>query len=122
MSNLPGTLDTPTNSAMTQLFNGVYYQSVLIDQGSYDLIYGFFLDKTGLAASADSLTQALISIGFSNKVNPTDILKEFDKATTESDIKKILIALFNGSKMPTSKVGYKKNVAQNKWVIRNIVA
>ena len=68
------------------------------------------------------MTQALISIGFSNKVNPTDILKEFDKATTESDIKKILIALFNGSKMPTSKVGYKKNVAQNKWVIRNIVA
>lgn len=119
MSNLPVT--SQEVKALRQLFNGSFYQAVPVDQGSYDIIYGYFLDRTGLAEAADSLTQAIITIGFNNKVNPLDIIKEFEKAPTVSDMKKIMIALFNSSKGPTSKVGYNKGSRVNKWVARNIV-
>jgi hypothetical protein len=107
---------------LRKLFNGTYYQDVPVDQGTFDVIYGYFYDRTGLKEAADSLTQSVLIIGFNNKVNPLDILKEFEKAATVSDLKKIMIAIFNTSKYPTSKIGYNKGQHINKWVSRNIVA
>lgn len=120
MSNLPVT--SQEIKALRQLFNGTFYQAVPVDEGSYSIIYGYFLDKTGVSEAADSLTQAVVTIGFNNKINPLDIIKEFEKAATISDMKKIMIALFNSSKGPTSKIGYNKGSKINKWVARNIVA
>jgi hypothetical protein len=119
MANLPVT--SKETQSLLELFNGSFYQVVPVDEGAYDVIYGFFLDRTGVTEAADSLTQAVITIGFNNKVNSIDIIKEFDKAATISDMKKIMIALFNSSKLPTSKVGYNKGRKINVWVERNIV-
>ena len=119
MANLP--YDNKEAKALRELFNGSFYQTVPIDENTYSVVYGYFLDKTGLKEAADSLTQSIITIGFNNKVNPIDIIKEFDKAASLSDLKKIMIALFNSSKVPTSKVGYSKGPKINKWVFRNIV-
>lgn len=118
MSTLPS-INSEVQS-LRLLFNGLYYQEVPVDEGTYDVIYGFFLDKTGLAEAADSLTQAVLAIGFKNNVNPIDIINDFNKAATVSDLKKIMIALFNGSKSPTSAIGYNKGITSNKWVARNI--
>lgn len=118
MSNLP--ITSNETKALQQLFNGSFYQEVPVGAAAYDVIYGFFLDKTGLKEAADSLTQALITIGFNNRVNPLDIINEFDKTSNNSDLKKLMIAFFNSGKLPTSKVGYNKGVTSNKWVARNI--
>jgi hypothetical protein len=119
-SNLPAT--SSENIANQRIFNGTFFQEIPIDENTHSIVYGFFLGKTGLKESADSLTQSLLSVCYNNKFNPIDILKEFDKATTESNFKKILIGVFNTGRNPTSKIGYSKGTSVNKWVARNIVS
>ena len=119
MNNLPDT--SAETKSLRQLFNGSFYQSVPVDQDTYSIIYGFFLDRTGLEESANALTQAVLTLGYNNKLNPLDVLKEFDKAATQSDFKKVMIALLNTGRIPTSKIGYNRGTVQNKWVVRNIV-
>lgn len=119
-NNLPR--ESTETQALRQLFNGSFYQSVPVDEGTYSIIYGFFLDKTNLADAAEALTQTVLTIGFNNKVNPLDVLKEFDKAATDSDFKKIMIALVNTGRIATSKIGYNRGTNSNKWVQRTIVA
>lgn len=119
-NNLPTT--SSETQSLRQLFNGSFYQSVPVDEGTYSIIYGFFLDRTALPEAAESLTHTTLTIGFNNKVNPLDILKEFDKSATDSDFKKILIALLNTGRVETSKVGYNRGNVVNKWAKRNIIA
>lgn len=119
-NNLPN--DSQETQSLRQLFNGSFYQSVPVDEGTYSIIYGFFLDRTNLPEAAESLTQSILTIGFNNKVNPLDVLKEFDKAATDSDFKKIMIALVNTGRIATSKVGYNRGTTVNKWVQRTIIA
>jgi len=119
MSNLPDTSNQ--TSSLKQLFNGAFYQNINIDQSSYDIIYGFFLDRSGSKEAANSLTSSLVTLGHSNKINPLDLLKEFDKTANESDFKKVLLALFNSGRISTSKLGYNRNVVGNQWVNRTIL-
>ena len=118
MNNLP--TDNNEITAIKKLFNGAFYQNVPVSQGTYDVIYGFFMDRTGLKESADALTQSLLTIASTNRVQPLDILKEFDKAATISDFKKVLIAMFNAGRTPTSKLGYTRGSLTIKWTARNI--
>jgi hypothetical protein len=62
-----------------------------------------------------------VTLGHSNKINPLDLLKEFDKTANESDFKKVLLALFNSGRISTSKLGYNRNVVGNQWVNRTIL-
>ena len=119
MANLPTT--SSESNALKKLFNGAFYQSVMVDDSTYNLIYGFFLDRTGFKESADALSSTLLTLANNQKINPVDILSEFDKATSESDFKKVLIALFNNSRISTSKLGYSLNKTTNKWVDRTIL-
>lgn len=116
-NNLP---NTNQNQNYKQLYNGVFVQAVPIDQNVYDIVYGFFLERTNFKEAADSLTQTLLSLSYNNKVDPLAVLKEFDKATNESDFKKIMISVFNAGRYPSSKIGYNKDSTPNKWVVRNI--
>ena len=119
-NNLP-TVSKETQS-LRQLFNGSFYQNVPVDEGTYSIIYGFFLDRTMLPEAADTLTHTVLTIGFNNKINPLDVLNEFDKAATDSDFKKILVALVNTGRVETSKVGYNRGSVTNKWAQRAIIA
>lgn len=119
MSNLPNT--NQENNNLKQLFNGAFYQNINIDSDSYDIIYGFFLDRTGNKDAANALTSSLITLGSNVKLNPLDLLQDFDKATSESDFKRVLLALFNSGRISTSKLGYNKNVLGNQWVNRTIL-
>lgn len=118
-NNLP---KNDQNLPVKQLFNGSFYQSIPVDENTYSIVYGFFFDRTSLKESADVLTQTLISLSYNNKLNPIDVLKEFDKDTSESNYKKILISVFNAGRYSSSKLGYGKGTTINKWVARNIVA
>lgn len=119
-TNLPTTSQDTTK--LKKIFNGAFYQDVPVDENTYSIVYGFFLGRTGLKESADILTQSLLAVAHNNKLNPIEILKEFDKATTESNFKKILISVFNAGRSNSSKIGYGKGTTTNKWILRNILA
>lgn len=104
------------------LFNGTYYQNIPVSEGVYDLVYGYFLTKTNLKDSADALTQAVLTLSYNTKINALDILNEFDKAPNESDLKKLMISVFNTSRGSTSKIGFSNGTTINRWVSRNIVS
>lgn len=118
--NLP---TTTTNEKVEKIFNGAFYQEVPISENVYSIVYAFFLEKmNGLTDVAESLTQILIAVCYNNSLQPLDILKEFDKATSESSFKRILINVLNTNRYPSSRIGFSRNSATNKWVARNIVA
>ena len=119
ITNVPPSNDA--TESLKQLFNGAFYQTLPVDENTYSVIYGFFLERTNLKDSADALTQTLISLCYNNKINPLSVLTEFDKTTNESNFKKILISVFNTGRTPTSKIGYSQGIQPNKWVARNIV-
>ena len=104
------------------LFNGTYYQNIPVSEGVYDLVYGYFLNKTNLKESADALTQAVLTLSYNTKINALDIINEFEKAPNESDLKKLMISVFNTSRGATSKLGFSDGTTINRWVARNIVA
>ena len=104
------------------LFNGTFYQNIPVSEGVYDLVYGYFLSKTNLKESADALTQSVLTLSYNTKINALDVLKEFDKAPNESDLKKLMISVFNTSRGATSKLGFSNGTVINRWVERNIVA
>jgi len=104
------------------LFNGTFYQNIPVSEGVYDLVYGYFLSKTNLKESADALTQTVLTLSYNTKINALDILNEFDKAPNDSDLKKLMISVFNTSRQSTSKLGFSNGTVTNRWVARNIVA
>jgi hypothetical protein len=118
--NLPSTANT---EKVEKIFNGAFYQEVPMSENVYSVVFAFFLEKmNNLQDVAQSLTQILIAVCYNNNLQPLDILKEFDKATSESSFKRILINVLNTNRYPSSKLGYSRDSATNKWVARNIVA
>jgi hypothetical protein len=120
MSNLPNTSTEVQNNK--RLFNGSFYQVASVTEETYNIVLSFFFERTKDRQSADMLTQSLVTLGYNNKLNPLDILKEFDKPTSDSDLKKVMIAVLNSSRFPTSKLGYQGEILPNKWTSRNIAA
>lgn len=104
------------------LFNGTYYQNIPVNEGVYDLVYGYFLSKTNLEEAADALTQTVLALSYNTKINALDILNEFEKAPSDSDLKKLMISIFNTDRADTSKIGFSNGTTVNRWVARNIVA
>ena len=87
----------------------------------YNQVYAFFKSKTGSDTAAQQLTQNIMILTFNNKLDPLQIIKDFDKAASESDLKTLLIAFFNSLRGPTSKIGYSNTIFTNQWVQRNIL-
>jgi hypothetical protein len=116
MANLPSTTNSTQN-----FFNGYYSQAVNISQDKYGIIFSFFRARTGDDSSAASLTQALITLTYNNNLDALAMLKEFDNATSESEFKKLIIAFFNSTKGPTSKIGYENPRQTNQYVTRTIL-
>ena len=104
------------------LFNGTYYQNIPVSEGVYDLVYGYFFSKTNLKESAEALTQTVLTLSYNTKINALDILNEFEKAPSDSDLKKLMISVFNTGRQSTSKLGFSNGTVTNRWVARNIVA
>lgn len=107
---------------LKDFFNGAFYQSVPVDQNLYDLVYGYFFSITNSKESADVLTQTLLTVSYNSKINALDIIDEFKKSSNDSELKKLMIAVFNTNKDSTNKLGYSSGTTTNKWVARNIVA
>ena len=120
MANLPNSNinpDSPQN-----FFNGYFSQTLNVSSAIYGQVYGFFRERTSNTTVADSLTQALLTLTYNNNLDPLVMVAEFDKAATESDLKKLMIAFFNASKGPTSKIGYHNVRYLNQYVQRSILA
>lgn len=119
MANIPNT-NTDPNSAQT-FFNGYFSQTLQVSAAVYGQVNGFFLARTSSTTVADSLSQALLTLTYNNNLDPLVMIAEFDKAASESDLKKLLISFFNASKGPTSKLGFYNKRHNNQYVQRTIL-
>ena len=113
----------PDSQTQTQeFFNGYYSQQISMNPNVYNQIYSFFVNKTESESAAKQLTQTVMILTYNNNLDPLQILKDFNKAASDSDFKTLLITFFNSFRGPTSKIGYSNNTFKNEWVHRNIKA
>ena len=119
MANIPNN-NTEPNSSQT-FFNGYFSQTLQVSSAVYGQVNGFFLARTSDAAVADSLSQALLTLTYNNNLDPLIMISEFEKAASDSDLKKLLISFFNASKGATSKLGYFNKKTNNNYVQKSIL-
>lgn len=117
-TNLPNT----TNSTTRQFFNGYFDQSISINPDVYNQIFSFFSSKTASKAAAEQLTQSVMILTYNNKLDPLHVIRDFNKATSQSELKNLMVTFFNSFRGPTSKIGYSNDIVVNQWVQRNILA
>jgi hypothetical protein len=119
-NNLPDTQNTAAQG-VRNLFNGVFYQPIPVNDTTYGVVYSFFLDKTkNSQTAAQALTDSLIAMSYLTGLDPLTVIKEFDNNATASDIKKALISIFNAARIPTSQIGFLQERTKNQWTVRNL--
>jgi hypothetical protein len=116
-TNLPN----PTSTTQ-QFFNGYFSQDITMNSDVYNQVYSFFLTVTSSESAAKQLTQTVMILTYNNKIDPLSVIKDFNKAASQSELKTLLITFFNSLRGPTSKIGYSNNTYVNQWVQRNIIA
>jgi hypothetical protein len=119
MSNIPS---TPNAFDSQVFFNGYFTQPIQVNQDVYGQVYGYFFTLTNDANAANALAQSVIALTYNNKLNPLDVLADFQKNANTSNIKALLISFFNSAKGPTSKLGFVKNNNVSANVARNLLA
>ena len=92
-----------------------------MDSQIYNQLYTFFFNKTASANTAANLAQNVMILTYNNNLDPLQIIKDFEKAATQSEFKILLITFFNSLRGPTSKIGYSNNLFTNQWIQRNIL-
>ena len=102
-------------------FNGYYNQPIPVDTVVYNRVLTFFKSKTSSLAAAEQLTQNVLALTFKNKLDPIEVIQDFDKATNNSELKMLFITFFNSLRSPTSKVGFGNSNKTNQWIQRNIL-
>ena len=115
-TNLPN-----ENLTTQQFFNGYYNQQITMSPDVYNQIYAFFIGITSSTSAAQQLTQTVMILTYNNNIDPLNIIKEFNKAASQSELKVLLITFFNSLRGPTSKIGFNNNILSNQWIQRNII-
>ena len=116
-TNLPN-----TTSTTQQFFNGYFNQPVTMQPDVYNTVYSFFKNATESDAAAETLTKNVMVLTYNNNLDPLQIIKDFGKAATQSELKTLLISFFNSLRGPSSKIGFSNKTNANQWVQRNILA
>ena len=116
-TNLP-----ESTSSTQQFFNGYFSQEVTMNSEVYNQVYSFFSANTNSNSAAKQLTQTVMILTYNNNIDPLAIIKDFNKAANQSELKTLLITFFNSLRGPTSKIGYSNSTFTNQWVQRNIIA
>jgi len=112
----------PTQSTTTQqAFNSLVINNVKVNPDVYEQLINFFKNRTSSESAAKVLAQSVITLTYENDLDPLKILKEFDIAANDSELKILLIAFFNGLRPSTSKLGFTNTKVTNQWVRRNIL-
>ena len=104
MANIPNTNTNPSQN----FFNGYYSQPIQVSDDVWTQVYGYFYNITNNVEAANALAQSLLTLTYNNKLNPLDLVQQFQKNPNNSDVKTLLISFFNNIKGSTSKLGYKK--------------
>lgn len=117
MANLPNTQYNDTQI----FFNGYFSQPIQVSDALWGQVYGFFYTLTNDVDSASSLAQSVIALTYNNKLNPLDLIQQFQANPSSNNTKNLLISFFNNAKGPTSKLGYNKNSGITPSVARNIL-
>jgi hypothetical protein len=113
----------PNQSLSTQqFFNGYYNQQITMNTDVYNQIYSFFINNTASTSAAQQLTQTVMILTYNNGIDPLNVIKEFNRAANQSELKILLITFFNSLRGPTSKLGFNNNTFGNQWIQRNIIA
>jgi hypothetical protein len=117
MANIPDTQQTDTQV----FFNGYFSQPIQISEALWGQVFGYFYTLTQSVDAASSLAQSVITLSYNNKLEPLDIIKQFQSSPTSNNTKTLLVSFFNNAKGATSKLGYNKNITTAPSVARNIL-
>ena len=117
MANIPNNQQTDTQV----FFNGYFSQPIQVSEALWGQVFGYFYNLTQSVDAASSLAQSVITLSYNNKLEPLDIIKQFQTNPTSNNTKSLLISFFNNAKGATSKLGYNKNTTTAPNVARNII-
>lgn len=115
-SNLPNTELTNTQ----KYFNNFYQEKLAIDQNTNDAIVGYFEQYTQSIESARLLAQAVIDTAASQRVDPMQVLTEFQNLT-DNELNTFLSLYLNTGRIPTSLLAVKNRPITNPYVERTIL-
>jgi hypothetical protein len=117
MANVPSGQTTNTQV----FFNGYFSQPLQVSEAVWGQVYGYFLNLTNSSDAAAALAQSVITLTYSNSLNPLDLIQQFQTNPQSNNTKTLLISFFNSVKGATSKIGYKNNNSTAPIVARNIL-
>ncbi|MEY4331479.1 MAG: hypothetical protein RLZZ196_217 [Bacteroidota bacterium] len=115
-SNLPN-----IDQAKTQtFFNNFYAPNFAINQNTNDAIVGYFEEYTKNIESAKLLAQAVIDTAASQKIDPLQVLTQFQNLDN-NELNTILSLYLNTNRIPTSLLAVKNRPVTNPYVSRTIL-
>ena len=122
MPNLPlSGIQTTNDTKVTNYVQGFYKKNFPVSGDEYDVVRSFFLGRTkGNKTAADALTSSVMTIAINRNIRPVSIIEDFKKYTDNSSFTAALIALINGDRRNTSKLGYAAIPEPDQYVVRNI--
>lgn len=122
MPNLPLAGNNITNDTrVTNFVDGYYKKNFPVSGDEYDAVRTFFLRKTGgNKTAADALTGSVLTIANNRNIRPMSIIEDFKRYTDNTSFTAALIALINGDRRNTSKLGYAVIPEADQYVVRNI--
>ena len=120
-TNLPVETEYNNSELRTRVyFNGYFDIELKVDSSTHEYVYSWFLREMGDGASAEAFTHSLITIAYENKLNPLDLLNQFEQQEGVS-VNSLMAALINRTRRDTSLLGIKTPTTTNPTVARNIL-
>jgi len=115
-SNLP-IIDTTKTQ---KYFNNFYQENLAIDQNTNDAIVGYFEQYTQNIESARLLAQAVIDTAASQRIDPMQVLTQFQNLNN-NELNTFLSLYLNTGRIPTSLLAIKNRPITNPYVERTIL-
>ena len=109
------------DTKVTNFVDGYYKKTFPVSGDEYDTVRTFFLRRTnGNKTAADALTGSVLTIANNRNIRPLSIIEDFKRYTDNASFTAALMALINGDRRSTSKLGYAVIPEPDQYVVRNI--
>ena len=115
-TNLPDKQSSNTQ----KFFNNFYTPNLAVSQNTNDAIVGYFEEYTQNFESAKLLAQAVIDTAASQRLDPMQVLTQFQNLSN-NELNTFLSLYLNTNRVPTSLLAVKNKPVTNQYVSRTIL-